>query len=55
MTSLHTKYAKMLSAETDQTMAIMRAAISASKKKDEGADLSTNEAMDYLRSQGIEF
>lgn len=55
MTSLHTKYAKMLSAETDQTMAIMRAAVSASKKKDEGANLSTNEAMDYLRSQGIEF
>ena len=55
MTSLHTKYVKMLHAETDQTMAIMRAAISASKKKDEGVDLSTNEAMDYLRSQGIEF
>ena len=55
MTSLHTKYVKMLHAEADQTMAIMRAAISASKKKDEGVDLSTNEAMDYLRSQGIEF
>ena len=55
MTSLHTKYVKMMHAEADQTMAIMRAAISASKKKDEGADLSTNEAMDYLRSQGIEF
>ena len=55
MTSLQTKYVKMLHAEADQTMAIMRAAISASKKKDEGADLSTNEAMDYLRSQGIEF
>ena len=55
MTNLHTKYVKMLHAEADQTMAIMRAAISASKKKDEGADLSTNEAMDYLRSQGIEF
>ena len=55
MTNLHTKYAKMLSAEADQTMAIMRAAISASKKKDEGAYISSNEAMDYLRSQGIEF
>lgn len=54
-TSLQTKYVKMLHAEADQTMAIMRAAISTSKKKDEGADLSTNEAMDYLRSQGIEF
>lgn len=53
--SLQTKYAKMLHAEADQTMAIMRAAISASKKKDEGADISTNEAMEYLRSQGIEF
>lgn len=55
MTNLHTKYTKMLNAETDQTMAIMRAAISASKKKDEGAYISSNEAMDYLRSQGIEF
>ena len=55
MTSLLTKRTKMMHAEADQTMAIMRAAISASKKKDEGADLSTNEAMDYLRSQGIEF
>lgn len=55
MTNLHTKYTKMLSAETDQTMAIMRAAISASKKKDEGAYISSNEAMSYLRSQGIEF
>ena len=55
MTSLHTKYVKMLHAEADQTMAIMRAAISASKKKNESVDLSTNEAMDYLRSQGIEF
>lgn len=54
-TSLQTKYVKMLHAEADQTMAIMRAAISASKKKDESVDLSTNEAMDYLRSQGIEF
>ena len=36
-------------------MAIMRAAISASKKKDEAAYISSNEAMDYLRSQGIEF
>lgn len=54
-TSLQTKYVKMLHAEADQAMAIMRAAISASKKKDESADLSTNEAMDYLRSQGIEF
>ena len=53
--SLQTKYAKMMHAEMDQTMAIMRAAVSASKKKDEGADNSTNEAMDYLRSQGIEF
>lgn len=53
--SLQTKYAKMLHAEADQTMAIMRAAISASKKKDEGADISANEAMNYLRSQGIEF
>lgn len=53
--SLQTKYAKMLHAEADQTMAIMRAAISASKKKDEGADISANEAMEYLRSQGIEF
>lgn len=55
MTNLHTKYSKMLSAEADQTMAIMRAAISASKKKDEGAYISSNEAMEYLRSQGIEF
>lgn len=55
MTNLHTKYAKMVNAEADQTMAIMRAAISASKKKDEGAYISSNEAMDYLRSQGIEF
>lgn len=55
VTNLQTKYAKMLSAEADQTMAIMRAAISASKKKDEGAYISSNEAMDYLRSQGIEF
>lgn len=55
MTNLHTKYSKMLSAEADQTMAIMRAAISASKKKDEGAYISSNEAMSYLRSQGIEF
>ena len=55
VTNLQTKYTKMLSAEADQTMAIMRAAISASKKKDESVDLSTNEAMDYLRSQGIEF
>ena len=55
MTNLHTKYTKMLSAEADQTMAIMRAAISASKKKDEGAYISSNEAMEYLRSQGIEF
>ena len=55
MTSLLTKHTKMMHAEADQTMAIMRAAISASKKKDEGVDLSTNEAMDYLRSQGIEF
>ena len=54
-TSLQTKYVKMLHAEADQAMAIMRAAISASKKKDESVDLSTNEAMDYLRSQGIEF
>lgn len=53
--NLQTKYSKMLSAETDQTMAIMRAAITASKKKDEGAYISTNEAMEYLRSQGIEF
>ena len=55
VTNLQTKYTKMLSAEADQTMAIMRAAISASKKKDEGAYISSNEAMDYLRSQGIEF
>ena len=55
MTNLHTKYAKMMNAEADQTMAIMRAAISASKKKDEGAYISSNEAMSYLRSQGIEF
>ena len=55
MTNLHTKYAKMVNAEADQTMAIMRAAISASKKKDEGAYISSNEAMSYLRSQGIEF
>lgn len=55
MTNLHTKYAKMVNAEADQTMAIMRAAISASKKKDEGAYFSSNEAMSYLRSQGIEF
>ena len=54
-TSLQTKYVKMLHAEADQAMAIMRAAISASKKKDESVDFSTNEAMDYLRSQGIEF
>ena len=53
--NLQTKYSKMLSAETDQTMAIMRAAITASKKKDEGAYISTNEAIEYLRSQGIEF
>ena len=53
--NLQTKYSKMLSAETDQTMAIMRAAITASKKKDEGASISMNEAMEYLRSQGIEF
>ena len=55
VTNLQTKYTKMLSAEADQTMAIMRAAISASKKKDEGAYISSNEAMSYLRSQGIEF
>ena len=55
VTNLQTKYTKMLSAEADQTMAIMRAAISASKKKDEAAYISSNEAMDYLRSQGIEF
>ena len=55
LTNLQTKYTKMLSAEADQTMAIMRAAISASKKKDEAAYISSNEAMDYLRSQGIEF
>ena len=55
VTNLQTKYAKMLSAEADQTMSIMRAAISASKKKDEGAYISSNEAMSYLRSQGIEF
>ena len=55
LTNLQTKYTKMLSAEADQTMAIMRAAISASKKKDEGAYISSNEAMSYLRSQGIEF
>lgn len=55
VTNLQTKYTKMLSAEADQTMAIMRAAISASKKKDEAAYISSNEAMSYLRSQGIEF
>lgn len=55
VTNLQTKYTKMLSAEADQTMAIMRAAISASNKKDEGAYISSNEAMEYLRSQGIEF
>ena len=55
LTNLQTKYTKMLSAEADQTMAIMRAAISASKKKDESAYISSNEAMSYLRSQGIEF
>ena len=55
VTNLQTKYTKMLSAEADQTMSIMRAAISASNKKDEGAYISSNEAMEYLRSQGIEF
>lgn len=49
--------AKATDAYSSQTMSFLRAAVSASKKKDEGADygMSTNEAMDYLRSQGIEF
>ena len=49
--------AKATDAFNSQTMSFLRAAISASKKKDESADygMSTNEAMDYLRSQGIEF
>jgi hypothetical protein len=49
--------AKATDAFNSQTMSFLRAAVSASKKKDEGADygMSTNEAMDYLRSQGIEF
>ena len=55
LVNLNTKYGKMANAVADQTMAIMRAAISASKKKDESASISTNEAMEYLRSQGIEF
>ena len=49
--------AKATDAFNSQTMSFLRAAVSASKKKDESADygMSTNEAMDYLRSQGIEF
>lgn len=49
--------AKATDAFSSQTMSFLRAAVSASKKKDEGANygMSTNEAMDYLRSQGIEF
>ena len=49
--------AKATDAFNSQTMSFLRAAISASKKKDESADygMNTNEAMDYLRSQGIEF